>query len=297
MGVEKTQVRFDVDSAAAKRAAQSIKREMNDIEREAGQAERAVNGARSGHKGLGARFKGLLDRARARGFEIRDSGATVGRTWQLGTNGFSVRDEFKQTHAGAFIAGYAVYRGSQGFLNDVADFRDQYRGFDVERYLRSRAPNLLGDAANLTQPLVQTIARYAPGYTGDNATLAAADVGEFIRWWWASRFSDDAKYKSPIDEAIRQQAAQLKAAREAQEQLDAKRTEARDKAFARLDEILESQLAGLKTDIIRPKNVKLTRELNQQFQRRWDDVRERAARRNNVAQKETYDRVNQMEGR
>jgi len=139
VGVEKSEVRFDVDDRKAKAAARNIKREMDGIDREAKEAQREVDNARKGGGSLNQRFNRLLDRAKAKGIQFRDEDVVLNDAFKIDRNGIRMRETYKKGKGsgfaapalrggfGAAIAGHAVGSG----FNTIADYRDLIEDFNL----------------------------------------------------------------------------------------------------------------------------------------------------------------------
>lgn len=293
MGIEKVNVQITADEREAIASVKRVEREVNHLEAEAKQAQRAVDGARHDKTGLRARFGTLLGKA---GFRTTEGGIEAS-AFRFGAAGFGLRDSFKKGSAGQLLVGYALVQGGMNVLEDVAEFRDEFKDVNLRSYLRNRTPAALAGLGNLTQSLVHVMSRYTHGFTREQSDLASAEVAELIRWWWESRFSDSAQYDSPIDAVIREQAATFRANREMIEHVNAKRREAAEAAMRKIDESVEAQLGALKTDIFRPKDIRLHREQNRRAQRLFRDAKERDIRTNAAAAKEPHQQVLDGEGR
>lgn len=140
MGVERSEVRFDVEEGRAKRAARDIKREMDGIEKEAKEAQREVDAARKGGTGLNERFNRLLDRAKAKGIQFRDEDLVLSEALKIDRGGIRLREDYKKGKGSGFAApalrvGFgAMIAGHAGgsTLNTIADYRDLVNEFNLD---------------------------------------------------------------------------------------------------------------------------------------------------------------------
>ena len=296
MTVEKTQVQVELTGDAKAIAdAKRVERAMNEVEREAKQAQTAVDSARASETtGLRGRFRGLLGRA---GVSFQDEDVRIGKAIKFGRGGFALQEEYKKGNTGAFgagaarvgftamIAGQALGAG----LNQIADIRD----FIDENQNLTAAQIMQAVASGASKRIFDTfgstsILRGASRLSGvstdvfDNATQLA--FGEL----------------SDVEQAIDAQAANRRAFRQAmekQERIEAKRREAAEEALRKIDEITERQLSGLKTDVYRPRDIRLNRKQNQEAQRRYGDSKRTAIEKQAAAAREVASQVLDGEGR
>ncbi|MCA8916611.1 MAG: hypothetical protein KDB90_14490 [Planctomycetes bacterium] len=313
MSLEKTRVKVEVEGEAkAKADARRLEGVVDRVEAKAARAKRSVNELQADSRGLRARFGRLLDKA---GVKVGADSLEVG-AFQYGAGGFMVRDSFKRSLAGganvmlatALVAGMA--RGTAATLGGVADVRDylddhpnanlfnateqvaQNAGRAIREKIRSIYIGAL--QASPFNDVVQQFQRmFRLGLVGK---LSTADGELYIDQGIAEFFGD----LGPLDEAIKAQGearAAFRAGQAQREQAASNRKKAAEEALAKIDEITERQLSGLKTDIYRPKDIRLNRKQNQNAQRLYDDVRRRRILRQDAAAREAVPQVLDGEGR
>lgn len=293
MGIEKVNVQITADESEALASARRVEREMEKVEQKAKDAQRAVSGARAGDSGLRSRFGGLLGRL---GLKAGDDALLVGNTFKLGRQGFQLQEGFRKAAVGggAVLGVVAAAHGIGNAMEKSADFRDWVREGGLSEMMRD--PNIAKQfALDLSRGLHEKL--------GSAALLRgilrlSGERSDVVDTAFELAFS--ARGEATVDAEIAQQAAGRRAFFEMlrkQEEAEARRTASRDASLAKIDETIERQLAGLKTDIFRPKGIRLNREQNRSAQRLWDESRERNINRQGALQKEEIMRVHLGEGR
>lgn len=296
MAIEKTQVKVELTGDEKAIAdAQRVERAMNRVKREAKQAQAAVDKARSGGSGL-RRRGGLLGRLSNRaGVRWGDEDVQFG-AFKVGRGGFGLREEFVKGRTGsaagaglrmgfvAMVAGQALGRTLEQ-LADLKDLTKEYKNRQDE--LREL---LLTSGSKKVFDAFGTKSTLRGGYRLLGGNKEAFDNALQLAYGETS----------DVELAIDAQAAGRRAffkMMEKRQDLEDKRREAVDKANAKVDEIIERQLAGFKTDIFRPKGIRLAREQNQAAQRLYDDARRRRVMREGAAAKSANQQVLAGEGR
>lgn len=291
MGVEKINVKITADEREAIASAKRVQREMDKVEADAKDAQRAVDGARRDNKGLGARFRGLLGRA---GVSFGEEDLRVGNMFKYGRSGFSLQESFVKGRtggagAGALKVGFVSVVAGQALgrsLNQAADLRDF---IEENKHLTfSQILQEVGNAAS--QKIFDTF-----GATGilEGIARLSGTKSEVFDTALQLAYGQTTDVELEIDA----QAAAFRARREQIERVNAAKTEAAEAAMRKIDEVAERQLAGLKTDIVRPKDIRLNREQNRRFQRLHDEAAEKRIRREAAAAKEPHQQVLMGEGR
>lgn len=264
MGVEKSEVRFEIDDAQAKRAARDIKREMGGIEKEAKEAQREVDAAR----GMEGRLRGLLKKGREHGIQIRDSDVTLGSAFKVGATGFGIRQTFMQGKAvgaaalplAAVYATQMVAQTATTTLDKIADARDWWDDNQHKPAGQLAQSAFYAAADHITekmfiQDLARAHVRVWGGFTWSNGfanrRMSAAD---------AKLALDDLKHwafggegLSPIEQQVAEQGAARRQFLDAQAKRDADRSrqaqrkrDAYDEAKQKIDEALAKRLRDLK---------------------------------------------------
>lgn len=251
MGVEKSEVRFDVDDRKAKSAARNIKREMDGIDKEAQQAQREVDQARKGRGTLNDRFNNLLTRAKAKGIQFRDEDVVLNDAFKIDRNGIRMRETYKKGSGSGFaapalrvgfaatIAGHAAGSG----LNTIADYRDLIEEFNL-------------DSMEALHEIGLRSSRGVHQFFGSESIMRGllrlgGQRGDVIDNAFDAAFSRDGR--SEVDHIIAQQAEnrrkflkwqdeQGKAERKAEN----KRQESLDAAMAKIDQHLADRLAKIR---------------------------------------------------
>lgn len=305
MGIEKTQVRVELTGDEKAIAdAKRVERAMNEVEREARQAQAAVDNARASGEstGLRARFGALLGRA---GIQKRDEDIVFGRAFKLTGQGFSLRETFKkgQGEGGiralntAMWAGLALH-GATNIAEQMADLRKELKDATLAEVMSEalkRAPDAI---LEIVQSKVA--GRFWKGaYTTVTGDDYVVEVDESFKGRLNYALADIFGYDTSLEAQV---AVQAKTRRrfldkQIQEELEAKRKETLEEALRKIDEVMEAQIGKLKTDIVRPKGVRLNRIQNRAFQRRHDEAAERRLRQKGQEDKEARTSLLNGEGR
>lgn len=305
MSVEKVKVTVDVDESQAVAGAKRVQREMKEVEADAKQAQSAVNRARTGdNTGLRARFRGLLGKA---GIQVRDEDVTLGRAFKFSSQGFGVRETFKKGQfvgggANVLAAGFAVSVAAQGLSNsfeavaEIRDYLDENPNATTWQATREmgRQAYINALSENSFSSLVKNFMRATRSGTVGN--LSSEDADLYVRSGIQQIFGD----VTDLDRAIDGQKAQRQAFfkwQEQQEKDTSKLEEAARDAIKKIDERTEEQIGKLRTQIARPKDIRLNREQNARFQTLFRRAAEKKLREEAVSAKEAPNQVLLGEGR
>lgn len=302
MGIEKVNVQITADESEAIASARRVQREMDKVEAEAKDAQRAVNQARTADSGLRSRFGGLLGRL---GIDRGKEDIKFGSAFKFGKGGFQLQESFKKgTGKGgidalntALWAGIAL-NGATNILEQIAEIRRELRDKtlgDVVREIGRRVPEAVVQAIG-----GQTGGRFwKAAYTTVTGSDFVAEVDDSFVGRLNYALSQIFGYDNSLDAQIAVQARNRRALgdRQLRDEMSAKRREAAEAAIRKIDETVEAQIGKLKTDIVRPKDIRLNREQNRTFQRRHDEAAEKRIRRDAAAAKEPHQQVLAGEGR
>lgn len=302
MGIEKVNVQITADESEAIASAKRVQREMDKVEAEAKDAQRAVNQARTADSGLRSRFGGLLGRI---GVTRGEEDIKFGSAFKFSRQGFGLREDFKKgTGKGgigalntALWAGVALH-GATNIMEQIAEIRRELRDKtlgEVMREVGRRVPEVV----------IQTLGGQTGGrfwkaaYTTVTGNDFVTDVDDTFVGRLNYALGQIFGYDNSLDAQIAVQARNRRAFgdKQVQDEMEAKRREAADAALRKIDETVEAQIGKLKTDIVRPKDIRLNREQNRTFQRRHDEAAEKRIRRDAATAKEPHQQVLAGEGR
>jgi hypothetical protein len=308
MGVERTTVEMDMREGGALQGARRISAELERVERNARQAQGAVSRVNATDPALRSRFGGLLAKA---GFKVGADAVEVS-AFRFGASGFELKDSFKKglvgganvMLAGAIVGSVARTTASTfGAVADVRDYLDDHPNANIfnatERVLqnagrgmreRLRAAYIGAMQANPFNDVVQQFMRMFRLDTVGR--LSTADGESYIDQGIAEFFGD----LGPLDAAIKDQAFKRRMWLQEQDQRE-RQLEARNAALRKIDEATEAVLGGLKTSVARPRDVRLNREQNREFQRRYEDARRKRIMQAAQGQREQVNAVYDGEGR
>jgi hypothetical protein len=279
-----------------------LEKRAEQVQQKAKQARQEIDRADSGARTIDGRFRGLLGRA---GVKIGEEDVKFGSAFKFGRQGFGLQETFKKgTGPGGIGAlntalwGGVALHGAANMLERMAEIRRELKDKTLSEAIREatlRLPETVIQSVggNVAGRIVKSAYTTATG----NEFVVEADesfLGKF-NYAMGQIFGYDNALDAQIAAQARVRRNQLE--KEIKDEIQAKRREAAEDAVRKIDEAVESQIGRLKTDVVRPKDVRLNREQNREFQRRHDEAAERRLRRQGQEQKEQAMSVLNGEGR